>query len=285
MQNVTATYARLAASARKNYETKLVIDGVGTFYEEDSLRSVKTSISLFKDSPKIGTAVSQEITVVMALPIETIPRMGCLRPYIRATGTAAKSSAVTITDGGVLSSEYATYASERITFSQDSGATVTGETLIFPIDSSESLTSEWIPQGVFFIDTREITANVDGVPTITLHGFDAMLKAEQEYASNDIVGDAPDTSVVQAIADKIGVEVDARTWDIMRGYIIPFPVGYTMREILGYIAASYAGFFVINELGKLMLVSLLGLPVKNIHALLGDENGDAILFGGVGIIV
>lgn len=283
MQNVSTTYERLAKSTNKWYETKLVIDDVGEF-GEGQLFSISTNIEMFHGQPDIGSAVSAEINVTMEMPSVEIPRMACLRPYVRVTGMAAKSSAVTIVDG-VLSSPYASYSNGKITFSAQSGATYANGVLSFPIDSTEELTSEWIPQGVYFVDTREVTANSNGLDILTLHGFDAMLKAEQPYSSNATVSDAPDTEYVQAIADAIGVEVDSRIWDIMRGYHIPMPLGYSMREVLGYIASSYIGSFIMTDEGKLLLVSLLGLPERPTKTLLGDEYGNAIIFGNDTILV
>lgn len=283
MQNVSPTYERLANSTNKRYETKLVIDGVGEF-GEDQLFAIRTDIAMFSGQPEIGKAASAEIYVSMSMPSAEIPRMACLRPYVRITGTAAKSSAVTIVDG-VLSSPYASYSNGKITFSPESGAAYFNGVLSFPVDSTEELTSEWLPQGVYYIDTREVTANSNGLDILTLHGFDAMMKAEQPYASNATVSDAPDIAYVQAIADAIGVEVDSRTWDIMRGYHIPFPLGYSMREILGYIASSYIGSFVMTDDGKLRLISLLGLPDRPEKPLLSDEYGNAIVFGNDTILV
>lgn len=283
MQNVSADYQRIQLAHDKSYEAKLVIDGVGEF-GRDEVVNMSTSIALFDGQPNVGTAVAAEINVSLLPPSAEVPRMACLRPYIRVSGSAPASSAVTI-QNGVLSSQYASYANGKITFAPESGAVVSGETLIFPVDGVESLTSEWIPQGVFYIDTRETTANYDGIPVLSIHGYDAMLKTEQMYASNDTVGDAPDTQYVQTIADAIGVDVDPRTWEIMRGYIIPFPLGYTMREILGYIAASYVGSFIMSDEGKLRLVSLLDLPDAPTESLLADDVGDVIIFGTDAIIV
>lgn len=283
MQNVSPTYERLAKSTNKWYETKLVIDDVGEF-GEGQLFSISTNIEMFHGQPDIGSAVSAEINVTMEMPSAEIPRMACLRPYIRTHGSAPKSSAVTIADG-VLTSPYASYSNGKITFAPESGATYANGVLSFPVDSTEELVSEWLPQGVFYIDTREVTANNNGLDILSLHGFDAMMKAEQPYSSNATVGDAPDTGYVQAIADAIGVEVDSRTWDIMRGYPIPFPLGYSMREVLGYIASSYIGSFVITDEGKLRLVSLLGLPERPTKTLLSDEHGNTIIFGNDAILV
>lgn len=283
MQKVSADYLRIQKATDKVYESKLVIDGVGEF-GKDQLVSMTTSISMFDGQPTIGTAVAQEINVSLLNPSVPIPRMACLRPYVRVSGSAPVSSAVTI-QNGVLTSQYASYANGKITFSPESGAVVVGETLYFPVDGVEPLTSEWLSQGVFYIDTRETTANYDGIPVLTIHGFDAMLMFEQEYSSNEVINDAPDTEYVQAIADSIGVEIDSRTWEIMQGYIIPMPLGYTMREILGYIASAYVGCFIMTEEGKLRLVSLLGLPEYSRDSLLADDDGDVIIFGEDAILV
>ena len=139
--------------------------------------------------------------------------------------------------------------------------------------------SEWIQQGVFYIDTRETTVSYDGLQILTLHGFDAMLMTEQEYASTSIDWPATDVNVVREIAFKIGVTIDSRTEELMTGgYTYSLPTGYTLREMLGYIAAAYLGCFIITETGQLRLVSLLELPSDT--ALLVDSIGDYIIFGG-----
>ena len=143
--------------------------------------------------------------------------------------------------------------------------------------------SEWIQQGVFYIDTREISKNHSSFSTMTLHGYDAMLMTEQDWTDSGRLdwssGFVSDTAMVQEIADIIGINVDARTWDIMDGdYLIPLPTGYSLRELLGYIAASYAGCFIITDVGELRLVSILELPPDS--SLLIDNIGDYITFGG-----
>ena len=143
-------------------------------------------------------------------------------------------------------------------------------------ETGDELVSEWLQQGVFFIDTREISNNDDGLVTLTFHGFDAMLKAEQEHSQT---GTMTDTDLVSAIAGKIGVSVDARTWDIMtEGYSFAFTPSYTLRETLGYIAGAYGGVFVMTNVGELRLVTLWELPRET--RFLVDEAGYAITFGG-----
>lgn len=144
--------------------------------------------------------------------------------------------------------------------------------------------SEWLPQGVFFIDTRERTQNDNGLDVLTIHGYDAMLKAEQYFFSDTITGDSTDVQMVSAIASQMGVEVDERTYPLMtHAYIVPLPTGYTCREVLGYIAAMYAGCFIISDTGKLRLVSMTDMPEETNYLI--DNNGDAITFGGDRILV
>lgn len=144
--------------------------------------------------------------------------------------------------------------------------------------------SEWLPQGVFMIDTRMATKNGHGLDALTIHGYDAMLKAEQAYTDTALVWDARDVDIVSEIASKMGVNVDSRTVAAMtEGYTLPLPTGYTLREYLGFIAAFYVGCFVISDEGKLKLVSLLELPPETNYLI--DDDGSAITFGGVRILV
>lgn len=143
--------------------------------------------------------------------------------------------------------------------------------------------SEWLAQGIYYIDTRETTKNQDGLDVLTLHGYDGMLKAEQMYAGR-ITGTSTDIQMVNEIAYQIGVNVDARTTALItNAYTIPLPTGYSYREVLGYIASMYVGCFVMSEVGKLRLVSLLELPPETNYLI--DQVGDAITFGGDRILV
>lgn len=144
--------------------------------------------------------------------------------------------------------------------------------------------SEWIAQGVYFVDTRERTVTDTGESVLELHGYDAMLKAEQPFQSNTITGDSTDVQMVNEIASIMGIEVDERTYDIMTAaYTIPLPTGYSCREVLGYIASMYVGAFIITDEGKLRLVSILELPPETNYLI--NEAGDAITFGGDRILV
>lgn len=141
--------------------------------------------------------------------------------------------------------------------------------------------SEWLPKGTFYIDTRE-TDKVTGV--MTIHGYDAMLKAEQPFLTDTTEDDWPKPmdEVAAEIAQRMGVTVDSRTvvsHTLQAGY----PLGYTMREVLGFIASAHAGNWIITDAGKLRLVGLADIPPETFY--LVTEDGDAILFGDTKILI
>ena len=145
--------------------------------------------------------------------------------------------------------------------------------------------SEWIPQGVFFTDTRNVTNNGNGLDKVVIHGYDAMAKTEQEYPDTEHDWPYRDGDVVAEIATAIGVEVDSRTNGFLSaGYMIDLPIGYTMRETLEHIAAMNAGNFVMSNEGKLLFVPLFGLNSDEWLSgnYLADEDGNALVFGSEG---
>ena len=148
---------------------------------------------------------------------------------------------------------------------------------------NEEQQSEWLPKGVYYIDTREITENPYGENTWKITGFDAMLKGERDCPMNR-AWPAKDADVLMDIAKSMGVSIDSRTTAmIKKGYKIQLPTGYTCREVLGYIAAMYGGSFVISDTGQLRLVTVTDTP--RLDRLLSDENGNPIEVGGVCILV
>ena len=152
------------------------------------------------------------------------------------------------------------------------------------VDGTEH--SDWINKGNFFIDTREITHNDNGLEILKIHGYDALAKAQMQYPSSSIFYPALDTAIVRECAKKgaLDVEVDDRTFTVMNGgYRYGLPVGYSIGEVLSYIAISYCGNWVITDEGKLRLVTLDEVPKETRY--LVDEYGYAITFGGERILV
>lgn len=146
--------------------------------------------------------------------------------------------------------------------------------------------SEWIPKGVFFFSTRK-TDKVTGA--MTVKGYDAMLKTEQTWLTPDYDTKnwpMPQADAVADIATRIGVEVDIRTV-LSTAFPVAYPIDengdLTMREVLGYIAASNAGNWIITDEGKLLLIGYGDIPEATNY--LVDESGNAIMFGEVRLLV
>lgn len=145
---------------------------------------------------------------------------------------------------------------------------------------------EWIPQGIFFIDTRPKSEVLN---TVTLSCFDAMLATEQVWLTPDYASKnwpMPQSDAVADIAARIGVEVDSRTV-LSTSFPVEYPVDeygdITMREVLSYVAMSNAGNWIITNEGKLLLVRLNDIPPETNYLI--DKKGNAILFGEVRLIV
>lgn len=131
---------------------------------------------------------------------------------------------------------------------------------------SESRVSDWVGIGTFYIDTRE--TNDLGMMHIT--GYDSMLKAEKLYIDPGDVGQWPKkmSEVAEDIASKMGVAVD--TWHV-RDHDVQLPTGYTMREVLSYIAVASSGNWIIRGSGDLALIPLYG---TGDHATVGRNVAD-----------
>ncbi len=139
--------------------------------------------------------------------------------------------------------------------------------------------SEWIPKGVFFVDTRPENGDRNDFPDIEIHGFDAMLKAEAPYPPSKLDWPACDIDVVREIADAMQVSLDPRTEELLvHGYMVQYPAEYSQREVLGYIAAMYGANAMMTDLGELWFAGLASIPKES--RVLIDENGFAITFGG-----
>lgn len=282
MQSTSALYKQILANQNHWFETKLLIVGVGEF-DETQLFSINTNIEMFQNSPTVGTASSGEIEVKMLNPSDPIPTMATLIPYVRAVGLAPTGGSAEI-DDGILTADDATISNDILAFAEGTAIINDSDVVEFIATDYEESYSEWIQQGVYFVDTREVIKSESNVDVLVLHGYDAMLKAEQMFVSGTILGDSVDIDMVNEIARLMGVAVDERTTALMTmGYTIPLPTGYTLREVLGYIASMYVGGFIITDVGKLRLVSVLEMPEETNYLI--NEEYDYITFGGYRILV
>lgn len=154
---------------------------------------------------------------------------------------------------------------------------------VFVRVKNKTQTSEWLAQGVYFIDTRKTNESVNAVATVEIAAYDAIAKAEADYPSTDHDWPYLDKSVVAEIASAIGVTVDSRTNQFLTAsYMINLPSEYTMRETLEHIAAAYGGNFVVTSDNKLLFVPLYGFDYEESGYYLADESGNALVFGNEG---
>lgn len=142
--------------------------------------------------------------------------------------------------------------------------------------------SEWIQKGVYYIDRHSFSGEDNEL--MTIHGFDAMLFSEADFPSSNEQWPRKDIDVVRDIAAEMDVQVDARTVAIMnKGYMVQYPAEYSQREVLGFLAAMYAGSFVMSDSGELRLIQLNGIPKETSY--LTDHAGFVLKFGGERILV
>jgi hypothetical protein len=147
--------------------------------------------------------------------------------------------------------------------------------------AADGVETDWFKKGVFYIDTRSIDKTTG---LLTIHGYDAMLKAEQTYLREGDTGTWPRimSSVVGDIAGRMGVSIDSRT--VLNGaFKIGYPGDYTMREILGYVAAAHGGNWIITDAGELRLVQLAGVPLETNYLITGD--GYTLVLGDTKILI
>lgn len=146
--------------------------------------------------------------------------------------------------------------------------------------------SEWVPQGVFYISTRQKNKTTN---SLVITAFDAMLKSEDIWLTDEYdLDDWPKTQqeAVNDIAYRMGVDVDSRTV-LSDDFPVDYPVDengdLTMREVLSGIGVSNGANWVITNEGKLRQIGAADIPVET--NFLVSEHGYAITFGGVRILV
>lgn len=142
--------------------------------------------------------------------------------------------------------------------------------------------SEWVPGGVFFVDTREEDKTTGWT---AFHGYDAMLKAEQAYLNEGTTGEWPRSMqvAVAEICAKMGVQLDSRSV-IKPTYKVEYPNDLTMREVLMHIATAHSGNWRMTGDGDLLLVPSSGLPPES-NFLVDNADGGAILFGSIRLLI
>ena len=138
----------------------------------------------------------------------------------------------------------------------------------------------WRQLGVFWIDTRARVGE-----KLHIIAYDGILKANIVWTPDQTL-EFPMTMprAVEVICDLMDMELDSRTV-LNPAYTIDYPANdWTLRDILGFIAAAHAGNWICTHEGKLLLVPLFDSMPKETNYLV-TEDGDPITFGGDRILV
>ena len=261
MQNTSALYNEIISSENHWFEVALAIGDSGRLVEEHGYVLLFGGTAILVDSGGAETAFREDILMSMST------RHGVFNEDYPVVGSA-------------ISGEI------DVTMLKPAGEIPKRARLAPYVRVTDGVRhSEWLPKGIYYIDTRETSHNSNGLDILTIHGYDAMLMFEQNYPS-DSTHNYPllDTTMVQFLADSVDIQVDPRTWERMdQSYMLPLPVGYSSREVLGIIAASYGGNFVISDEGSLLLIRLSDLPRETNY--LVTTEGDVLVIGSDKILV
>lgn len=259
MQQTSALYRRIIADENHFFQTRIVVGESGNLITEGGEKILFGGISI--------------------IVARTGPESGFPENYIFSVKTSSNMLQDKLEIGKCISQEI------TVSMVNPSGDMPRMSAVVPYVRAcTADEVSEWLQQGVFYIDTRTVSDNDEDESILEFHGFDAMLFANNPYSESNLNWPAKDTDVVSEIASIMGVSVDPRTWDVMDSeYSISYPGSYLMIEILSYIASMYFGSFVITETGELRLVSFLELPKETRYLI--DEIGDSITFGSDRILV
>lgn len=278
MQETSALYKQLVSTDGHWFECKLVIEGVGTLGETE-LFHIETDNPSLQGKPTIGSAPSGEIDVELLMPETAIPKMAKITPYFRAVGKIPHGGSSSIVDGKLVLTN-ASIVNDKLVPSDDSGAYVDErDMLVFPSTVYVDAESEWLPHGVYYVDTREESEH-GTEKTLVIHGYDAMLMFEQDYPNTNHAWPYTDIDVIDEMCQTVDVDVDPRTYQYLTaGLEVQLPTGYSMREILEQIAGAYCGNFIMSAEGKLLFVPLYGFEPDVNGNYLADQSGNALVFG------
>lgn len=136
--------------------------------------------------------------------------------------------------------------------------------------TDETTYSEWLEFGTFWVDHRTVDESLDEKIT-TLTCFDAMLKGNQPYVdtSQAMEWPKPMTTVVNRIAEQMGVQLDSRTViKTSSDYVIYKPDSETtLLDILSWIGGVHGGNWTITQQNKLRLVPIVSAPDETFYVI------------------
>lgn len=210
MYPISPLFAELLRKPDREFKVKANING----QEYDNTQivdfSIENSITSL-DGFEIGTAIPSTLTITLRTNIE-IPSNAKVIPYIG------------------LYTSILTWEDTNIPWSE----------MNVPWDGSGT---GWLPLGEFYVDSRE---KINGVWTFTC--FDKLVFADVAYISS-LTYPATMKAVWDEIMGRLGWTYDSSV-QINSSYKIEVgPAGYTMRQVLGYIAGANAASVIVGKDG------------------------------------
>ena len=168
--------------------------------------------------------------------------------------------------------------------------------------NGQTVYSEWLPQGTFFIAKR-VRDPITGMRQFEC--YDALLKTNAVWEPASSTWPQQTENILDEILLVIGLELDART--SITSYPISQPnAGTTMRDVLSVIAQQNGGNWIVTPNNKLRLVPIqdlndAGEDVAEIESVIGEyyigetneisgirvmsEDGDSLIGDETGAVV
>lgn len=150
---------------------------------------------------------------------------------------------------------------------------------VFARLETDSLQSEWVPQGIYFIYSRDKDPENSNIKIIA---YDAMLKADTFLldVGQSLTGWPKNmATLVNDICTYMDVTLESGTI-ISDSLLCEADYSMTRRDYLSAIAKAHAGNWIITYTGELRLVGIF-----NEYEVLSTEDYIPITFGGTRILV
>jgi len=107
--------------------------------------------------------------------------------------------------------------------------------------------TEWLPLGFFYIDSRKFENDVWKFTC-----YDKLMQANQPWKTN-LMLPAPMRDVIDEICEQLNITLYPDT--VIKHYEVPLMThDFTMRQVIGYIAACHAANARINKDGELCFI-------------------------------
>lgn len=210
MYPISPLYAALLRQPDREFKVKVNVDG--TEYDNSVIADFVIDNSVTSlDGFEVGTAIPSTLTITLRTNYEIQPNAKMI-PYL------------------ALSTTGLTWEQTDIPWNE----------MIVPWDGTGT---SWLPLGEFYVDKRE---KINGVWTFTC--YDKLVFADVAYIST-LSYPTTMKAVWDEICSRLGWTYDSSV-QINPSYMVQVgPAGFTMRQVLGYIAGANAASVIVGKDG------------------------------------